>query len=167
MLQWNGSSITTTLDYIVQYISTNNFDLLSLQSLNCQPQKLPHLEGYYHPPVCGPTSPDGRVMVCIYVKLHMNVSIVADTAGPANGYTCAVRVRVKVNPDVTIVNCYTPTPCTSFEWLSGLGGKGGCVVTKSAKNTRTYTHTHAQPSPHPSSPPPPPPPTPAQRHTCL
>ena len=165
MLQWNCRSITTTLDYIVQYISTNNFDLLSLQSLNCQPQKLPHLEGYYHPPVCGPTSPDGRVMVCIYVKLHMNVSIVADTAGPANGYTCAVRVRVKVNPDVTIVNCYTPTPCTSFEWLSGLGGKGGCVVTKSAKNTRTYTHTHAQPSPHPSSPPPPP--TPAQRHTCL
>ncbi|MCB4763501.1 MAG: endonuclease/exonuclease/phosphatase family protein [Sulfurovum sp.] len=128
MLQWNCRSITTTLDYIVQYISTNNFDLLSLQSLNCQPQKLPHLEGYYHPPVCGPTSPDGRVMVCIYVKLHMNFSIVADTAGPANGYTCAVRVRVKGNPDVTIVNCYTPTPCASFEWLSGLGGKGGCVV---------------------------------------
>ena len=128
MVQWNCRSITTTLDYIVQYISTNNFDLLSLQSLNCQPQKLPHLEGYHHPPVCGPTSPDGRVMVCIYVRLHMNFSIVADTAGPANGYTCAVRVRVKGNPDVTIVNCYTPTPCTSFEWLSGLGGKGGCVV---------------------------------------
>ena len=67
-------------------------------------------------------------MVCIYVKLHMNFSIVADTAGPANGYTCAVRVRVKGNPDVTIVSCYTPTPCSSFEWLSGLGGKGDCVV---------------------------------------
>ena len=128
MLQWNYRSITATLDYVVQYSSTNNFDLLSLQSLNCQPQKLPHLEGYYHPPVCGPTSPDGRVMVCIYVKLHMHFFIVADTAGPANGYTSAVRVRVKGNLNVTIVNCYTPTPCASFEWLSGLGGKGGCVV---------------------------------------
>ena len=127
MLQWNCRSITTTLDYIVHYISTKYFDLLTEREVEL-PQKLPHLEGYYHPPVCGPTSPDRRVMVCIYVKLRMHFSIVADKAGPANGYISAVRVRVKGNPDISIVNCYTPTPCASFEWLSGLGGKGGCVV---------------------------------------
>ena len=28
-----------------------------------------------------------------------------------------------------IVNCYTPQPCTSFDWLTELGGKGRCLVT--------------------------------------
>jgi len=31
--------------------------------------------------------------------------------------------------DFMIVNCYTPQPCTSFDWLTELGGKGRCLVT--------------------------------------
>ena len=44
-------------------------------------------------------------------------------------YTCGVRVRVQGQLDFMIVNCYTPQPCTSFDWLTELGGKGRCLVT--------------------------------------
>ncbi len=117
------------MDYLVQYISQNNFDLLSLQSLNCRSGGLPRLEGYYYPPVCGPTSSGDRVMVCIYIKINVQFSSVPDTPGPANGFTCAVRVRVKGHSDVTLVNCYTPTPCAGFDWLRELSGGSGYLVT--------------------------------------
>ena len=47
----------------------------------------------------------------------------------SHGYTCGVRVRVQGQLDFMIVNCYTPQPCTSFDWLTELGGKGRCLVT--------------------------------------
>ena len=90
---------------------------------------MPRLEGYYYPPVCGPVAPDGRVMVCIYIKLNVQASEVAETSGPPNGYSCAVRVRVKGRADFTVVNCYTPAKCTTFQWLSEVGGGSRCLVT--------------------------------------
>ena len=105
------------------------YEILSLQSLHCRPGDLPRLEGYYYPPVCGPVTPAGRVMVCIYIKLNVQASEVAETSGPPNGYSCAVRVRVKGRADFTVVNCNTPAKCTTFQWLSEVGGGSRCLVT--------------------------------------
>ena len=114
---------------LIQHISHVDYEILSLQSLHCRPGDLPRVEGYYYPPVCGPVVPDGRVMVCIYIKLNVQASEVAETSGPPNGYSCAVRVRVKGRADFTVVNCYTPAKCTTFQWLSEVGGGSRCLVT--------------------------------------
>ena len=34
-----------------------------------------------------------------------------------------------VSPRDKVMACYTPHPCTSFNWLTELGGKGRCLVT--------------------------------------
>ena len=108
--------------------SKRDYEVLSLQSLHCRPDDLPRLEGYYYPPFCGPVSPTGRVMVCIYIKLSVQASEVAETSGPPNGYSCAVRVRVKGRADFTVVNCYSPDKCTTFQWLTEVGGGSRCLV---------------------------------------
>ena len=90
---------------------------------------LPRLEGYYYPPVVGPVSPRDKVMVCIYIRHNVLFSNEPNITGPSNGYTCGVRVRVQGQLDFMIVNCYTPQPCTNFDWLTELGGKGRCLVT--------------------------------------
>ena len=40
-----------------------------------------------------------------------------------------MKVRVQGQSDLTVLNCYTPKTCTSFDWLTELGGKGRCLVT--------------------------------------
>ncbi len=100
-----------------------------MQSLACPPGNLPRLEGYYYPPVVGPVSPRDKVMACIYIRHNVLFSNEPNITGPPNGYTCGVRVRVQGQLDFMIVNCYTPQPCTSFDWLTELGGKGRCLVT--------------------------------------
>ena len=68
-------------------------------------------------------------MACIYIRHNVLFSNEPIITGPPNGYTCGVRVRVQGQLDFMIVNCYTPLPCTSFDWLTELGGKGRCLVT--------------------------------------
>ena len=68
-------------------------------------------------------------MACIYIRHNVLFSNEPNITGPPNGYTCGVRVRVQGQLDFMIVNCYTPQPCTSFDWLTELGGKGRCLVT--------------------------------------
>ena len=68
-------------------------------------------------------------MACIYIRHNVLFSNELIITGPPNGYTCGVRVRVQGQLDFMIVNCYTPQPCTSFDWLTELGGKGRCLVT--------------------------------------
>ena len=77
----------------------------------------------------GPVSPTSKVMACIYIKYNVLFSNAQNIAGPPDGYTCGVKVRVQGQSDLTVVNCYTPQPCTSFDWLTELGGKGRCLVT--------------------------------------
>ena len=110
-------------------MSRHQFEVVCLQSLACPPGNLPRLEGYYYPPVVGPVSPRDKVMACIYIRHNVLFSNEPDITGPPNGYTCGVRVRVQGQLDFMIVNCYTPQPCTSFDWLTELGGKGRCLVT--------------------------------------
>ena len=128
-MQWNCRAVKRNAAQLIQHVSHVDYEILSLQSLHCRPGDLPRLEGYYYPPVCGPVAPDGRVMVCIYIKLNVQASEVAETSGPPNGYSCAVRVRVKGRADFTVVNCYTPAKCTTFQWLSEVGGGSRCLVT--------------------------------------
>ena len=144
--QWN-CSINTNLDQLVQHVSRHQFEVVCLQSLACPPGNLPRLEGYYYPPVVGPVSPRDKVMDCIYIVLFSNEP---NITGPPNGYTCGVRVRVQGQLDFMIVNCYTPQPCTSFDWLTELGGKGRCLVTGDLRPGQQLgaglrvliTHTH-------------------------
>ena len=89
-MQWNCRAVKRNAAQLIQHVSHVDYEILSLQSLHCRPGDLPSLEGYYYPPV----APDGRVMVCIYIKLSVQASEVAETSGPPNGYSCAVRVRV-------------------------------------------------------------------------
>ena len=110
-------------------MSRHQFEVVCLQSLACLPGNLPRLEGYYYPPVVGPVSPRDKVMACIYIRHNVLFSNEPNITGPPNGYTCGVRVRVQGQLDFMIVNCYTPQPCTSFDWLTELGGKGRCLVT--------------------------------------
>ena len=109
--------------------SSCRLEVVCLQSLACPPGSLPRLEGCYYPPVVGPVSPRDKVMACIYIRHNVLFSNEPNITGPPNGYTCGVRVRVQGQLDFMIVNCYTPQPCTSFDWLTELGGKGRCLVT--------------------------------------
>ena len=93
------------------------------------PGSLPRLKGYYYLPVVGPVSTTGKVMTCIYIRHNVLFSDAPNIASPPKGYTCGVRVRVQGHLDLTIVNCYKTQPCTSFDWLTELGGKGRCLVT--------------------------------------
>ena len=97
IMQWNCRAVKSNAAQLIQHISHVDYEIMSLQSLHCRPGDLPRLEGYYYPPVCGPVTPAGRVMVFIYIKLNVQASEVAETSGPPNGYSCAVRVRIEVH----------------------------------------------------------------------
>ena len=115
VLQWNCRSITVHLDHLVQHVSRHRVEELCLQSLNCRRKRLSRLEGYS--PVLGPVSPAGKVMVRIYIRHNVRFSASPNDTGPTSGYSCGVRVRVQWQPDCTILSCYTPETCTSFDWL--------------------------------------------------
>ena len=62
-------------------------------------------------------------------------------------YTGGVRVRVQGQLDFMIVNCYTPQPCTSFNGLTELGGKGHWRLQRPGQHLGAglrvlITHTH-------------------------
>ena len=111
----------------MQHVSRHRVEVLCLQSLNCRRNRLSRLEGYS--PVLGPVSPAGKVMVRIYIRHNVRFSASPNDTGPTSGYSCGVRVRVQEQPDCTILSCYTPETCTSFDWLKELGGNGRCLVT--------------------------------------
>ena len=73
--------------------------------------------------------PSPSYAACVYIRHNVLFSNEPNITGPPNGYTCGVRVRVQGQLNFMIVNCYTPQPCTSFDWLTELGGKGRCLVT--------------------------------------
>ena len=46
-----------------------------------------------------------------------------------SSHSCAIQVQVKGQADFTVVNCYSPAKCTTFQWLSEVGGGSRCLVT--------------------------------------
>ena len=79
---------------------------------------LPRLEGYYYPPFCGPVSPTGRVMVCIYIKLSVQASEVAETSDPPNGWVSGVPFGSEWKAGLTSL-WSTATPPLSAPLSSG------------------------------------------------
>ena len=83
----------------------------------------------------------------IYIRHNVLFSNEPIITGPSNGYTGGVRVRVQGQLDFMIVNCYTPQPCTSFDWLTELGGKGHWRLQRPGQQLGAglrvlITHTH-------------------------
>ena len=59
IMQSNCRAVKSNAAQLIQHISHVDYEILSLQSLHCQPGDLPRLEGYYYQPVnakCRPSA---------------------------------------------------------------------------------------------------------------
>ena len=120
VFQWNCRSIDKNIDYLRQHLSDVTYDILSLQSLNVKKDKLPHLKGYYFPPVFQADKISGKIFTAIYIKTYMNFTSCTSPVPPDinNIYSCAIKVLAKKTP-LIIVSTYLPKGPDNFntEWL--------------------------------------------------
>eukprot|EP00745_Piridium_sociabile_P030842 TRINITY_DN51172_c1_g1_i5.p1 TRINITY_DN51172_c1_g1~~TRINITY_DN51172_c1_g1_i5.p1 ORF type:complete len:101 (-),score=12.16 TRINITY_DN51172_c1_g1_i5:20-322(-) len=54
ILQWNCRAFRGKVPFLLNYLQAQpQRDVLMLQSLYLEPKSIPHLDGYYYPPVMG------------------------------------------------------------------------------------------------------------------
>lgn len=120
VLQWNCRSITTNHDQLVQQLSEERYNILSLQSLNVRKEKLPKLANYFFPPVIQKADKDEKINVAIYIREDEKYASCASPVPPdiPGLYACAVKVQVNQNT-LVIVSVYLPQGPSDLntEWL--------------------------------------------------
>ena len=119
ILQWNCRSILKNIDYLKQYLSSKNIQVLLLQSLNVSSDNLPIIPGYYHPPVFEQCL--GRAQTAIYIREGLDFCI--RTPPVSNNVIsvscCAVMVKFSANLILNLASVYLPKgpDNENTEWL--------------------------------------------------
>ena len=118
ILQWNCRSLRPNLQYLVHFLSTQPHEVLCIQSPNCTPHNLPHIEGYYYPPVYGLFMDRDKVGTVTYIKRGISYNklplCLKDISNVAA--SCAIQLIDRGHP-FKLANIYYPTPDPEFQWL--------------------------------------------------
>ena len=112
ILQWNCRSLKGNLQYLVHFLTAQPHEVLCIQSPNCVPRDLPHIEGYYYPPIYGLFFPDkSKVGTVTYIKRGLNYNrlplCLNDISSVAS--SCAIELLDSGHP-FKVANLYYPTP---------------------------------------------------------
>lgn len=125
ILQWNCRSLGTNQSYLVDFLHSNNCDVLLIQSTKLAKHKLPTLEGFFYPPIVDLDSTENLCLVATYISKSTNYTAIKSpvTAGPSRLSSCAIQIYQRNNKPVNIVNIYYPEGCNEKEdtlWLTEL-----------------------------------------------
>ena len=117
------------MHYLVHYLATNHHEVLCIQSLNCRPQNLPTIGGYYYPPTYGLHPGTNRVGTAIYVHQGITYSKVPLSLKEVSQTAIANAVEIQ-GQDSTfkIANIYYPTKDPDFLWADKFHTPGWLVV---------------------------------------
>lgn len=116
ILQWNCRSLHTNLAYFQQFLSSNDFHVMCLQSVGRRPSELPLFNGYYFPPFYKCRS-DGCVSVATYVKTGLQTQFIKPPCSSSSLAVC-IQLQFKDRP-FNVVNIYYPDGCSDkTDWLS-------------------------------------------------
>ena len=128
ILQWNCRAVTGKVPFLHSFLKERpQTDVLMLQSLNVGVKSLPHLPGFYYPPVVA--TEKGRVMVATYVSTRLTYSnsdsvLNANPAGGSRLFISSVALPMAGGlGDVGLVNVYYPDGITEgadVTWLKHL-----------------------------------------------
>ena len=121
ILQWNTRSLIKNVPYLNQYLATNHFQALLLQSLNVNEPNLPELSGYYFPPVHEQTDPVSRIQTAIYIRKGLHYCIRTSPAPKtiASISSCAVMIKFPSSLILNVASIYMPKgpDNENSEWL--------------------------------------------------
>ena len=109
ILQWNCRSIEKNLEQLIQFLSLNPCQILSLQSLNVRASNLPKIKGYFFPPVFTLDNKTNRVHAAIYICMDLDYiqtkmpipTKVNDISG------CAIKLKI-CNTHCSVLSVYLP-----------------------------------------------------------
>ena len=133
LLQWNARSIATNLLGFQQFISTNTYSLLALQSLNVDETKMPKLTNYDYPPLCA-CDTNSKVKSAIYVRQGYDYEKLTLTTLPPNTediYLKGVTVKINKNDILNVISVYLPRgpKNDNTDWLKNIDfTKGKWVI---------------------------------------
>lgn len=123
VFQWNCRSIDTNYDLLTQHLSGKNYNVLCLQSLSVQENKIPKLDNYFFPPTFHSDPVNGKVQSAIYVRTNINYTNCACPIpkNTENTYACAIKVKI-LNFELMVLSVYLPKgPVnTNTNWLQSL-----------------------------------------------
>ena len=104
---------------LLQYLSTNHYEVLALQSLSARPRQLPQLPGFYYP-AFRVQDEKGGARLAIYVSLGVAAKQNSlPSPQPQEGYQLATTIQTQ-GQDIHILNCCDPTRTRDFSWLANI-----------------------------------------------
>ena len=92
ILQWNCRSIYKNIAQLIQHLKDADYDILLLQALNTQFNKVPIIEGFYYPPISSQSSTENKLLTAVYIKLDLTFT--------------QLELDEKINNDTTYI-CYS------------------------------------------------------------
>ena len=120
LFQWNCRSIEKNKDQFIQHLVDRKYDIISLQSLNVQKERLPRLSGYYYPPVYNSCVRTGKVYTALYVHKNYRYTEYNDLIPKTETgiYSSSVKIRFN-NIFYIISSVYLPTgpDNTNTDWV--------------------------------------------------
>lgn len=129
ILQWNCRSINSNSHYLTQHLDKVASQIICLQSLNINKFKLPHLAGYYYPPIIEfQTKSTDKVQTATYILLGIAHEILPPPFkfNPDHPIYCNV-LQIKPsqhNRNIKLINSYALKSINSsgLDWLNELSG---------------------------------------------
>lgn len=128
VLQWNSRSISTNYASFENHISTTDYSVLALQSLNVTRKKLPKLKNFFYPPIhsCSPTT--NKVQAALYINKSLEYFVINDKDFTSdNDNICIAGASVKFDSSniVNILSVYLPAGPkeNNTDWLKTIDMK--------------------------------------------
>ena len=123
VFQWNCRSIDRNIDHLHQHLVNRKYDILSLQSLNIQKERLPKLRKYYYPPIFDSDPQSGKIYTALYISQKYNyipydIKKVKKEEGI---FSCSVKIKYK-GKILIISSIYLPQGPNNYntEWMKTL-----------------------------------------------
>ena len=136
ILQWNCRAIVKNNQYLTHFLATSpiTYDILCLQSLRTEQNKLPYIQGYMYPPSVSNT--DNRVFTATYISHRIKHNQICSPTPNVPKLFYSNTVQIKLNGHITnIVNVYYPSgyptklkPDHTFSWISSLPSSASWII---------------------------------------
>ena len=127
IFQWNARSITTNVLQFQHHISSNDYCILAIQSLNVEPSKLPKLENFYFPPLYTCNKESNKVMTALYIRTDLEYkslipSTKLDMSHLKDVYITSATIKINKECNYNVLSVYYPKgPDTeNTDWLKTL-----------------------------------------------
>lgn len=124
ILQWNIRSISSNIDCLRQFLASNVYHVLLVQSLNINKNKLPKLDSYYYPPVVNQEGDRANCVIYIHAGLRYcdRKSPVPEDIESKGIFSCAVTVQLPDSLKVNFACVYLPKGPNEVntEWVKAI-----------------------------------------------